>query len=456
MSSNDRRSKNTRSRSSSGLFGRSRGVGLFRRANSSSQMDDSAGLSLPRRNSRRNLANPIPDYSFHGNSFEARPSARRTTEGPPGADQDVWVEMLAVVETPVDNGRNRSAVPQMKIRSYFQSQITGRRLWDEPASGASRVEFATEEMRLMAETQLRDLQSVAPAILTQNDHSDDRSVKSERRGSFFSRFRRNDANGPKKKPQRSQSFRGMRRGSRKSAADETLDVDMQRAIAMSMGAEGALEPDYPGHSGAPVHLDSDMAYAMSLSEAEAKPADDEVLLRAVMEESRKEATKVNQMQEDRKPSHVDLLSMESSQIARNDAFAAAPQTQSHKEQYAAHSAPPPPPQLPNGGQMYASFPNEQPKYHSTPSEHQELNGYPPNNMEHHQLHSGSYAPNEMHGGYPAGHDYALQKMDQPEEMEETVQRKTPIRNLRKNFSKRFNNKGHTTSVDMGHGNGGLV
>jgi len=43
------------------------------------------------------------------------------------------------------------------IRSYFQNQRTGKKMWDEPPSGASNVVPASEEMRRMAEIQLDEV-----------------------------------------------------------------------------------------------------------------------------------------------------------------------------------------------------------------------------------------------------------------------------------------------------------
>jgi hypothetical protein len=46
---------------------------------------------------------------------------------------------------------------KMKIRSYYSNRRTGERVWDEPPSGARKIVPATEEMRKMAEVQLREM-----------------------------------------------------------------------------------------------------------------------------------------------------------------------------------------------------------------------------------------------------------------------------------------------------------
>jgi len=81
------------------------------------------------------------------------------------ADNDTWVENIAVVEMSTltqrrnyDQNKKKSV---LKLRSYFESTTNFSRVWDEPPSGASRIQYATEEMRTMAEVQLRDMHIVS-------------------------------------------------------------------------------------------------------------------------------------------------------------------------------------------------------------------------------------------------------------------------------------------------------
>lgn len=119
-----------------------------------------------------------------GDRFSARRSARVSTKKFAEGDNDTWHENLAVIENPQaagaatapsssgresNDGGNRNsnndgnaatdaAVPQLTLRSYFQSKSTGQRVWDEPPSGASHVVYASEEVRRMATIQMEDLQ----------------------------------------------------------------------------------------------------------------------------------------------------------------------------------------------------------------------------------------------------------------------------------------------------------
>ena len=125
-----------------------------------------------------------PTAGSGGDRFSARRSARVSTKKFAEGDNDTWHENLAVIEnpqaagaatTPSSSGResndggNRNsnndgnaatdaAVPQLTLRSYFQSKSTGQRVWDEPPSGASHVVYASEEVRRMATIQMEDLQ----------------------------------------------------------------------------------------------------------------------------------------------------------------------------------------------------------------------------------------------------------------------------------------------------------
>ncbi|KAL3776054.1 hypothetical protein ACHAW5_002790 [Stephanodiscus triporus] len=132
--------------------------------------------------------------------FDARRSARaQVVAGRYIADDDTWIEALAVCETGTGAGNSAgggttkksggglfrkfkskgstsdsnddhaddadvdadvaAASQRLTIRPYFQSQKTGKREWDEPPSGASNIVYATPEARRMAHAQLEEMRS---------------------------------------------------------------------------------------------------------------------------------------------------------------------------------------------------------------------------------------------------------------------------------------------------------
>ena len=50
-----------------------------------------------------------------------------------------------------------AASQRLTLRPYFQSRNTGQRVWDEPPSGASNILYATSEARKMAKAQLEEM-----------------------------------------------------------------------------------------------------------------------------------------------------------------------------------------------------------------------------------------------------------------------------------------------------------
>lgn len=125
--------------------------------------------------------------------FSARRSGR-VVSGQCVADNDTWVEALAVCEVAKDpkkpninakssgllkklrsksNMTNENtdsniqqyeaemamAAQRLTLRPYFQSQNSGQRIWDEPPSGASNIIYATTESRKMAQAQLEEMRS---------------------------------------------------------------------------------------------------------------------------------------------------------------------------------------------------------------------------------------------------------------------------------------------------------
>ena len=294
------------------------------------------------------------------NDFNARRSAR-VAAGRYTADDDNWVEALAVCETgsPTnraaggggatkktgggifrkfksskggssdgeddhsdDNDADVAAASQrLTIRPYFQSQKTGKRVWDEPPSGASNIVYATPEARRMAHAQLEEMRSsFARAALVR------RQERAEREASASSEQTRNGGGGggwlstiPKAfkragnadANQSSSSLLGSSQMSRrgrmpddggipKSILDESnelagaadakdYEADLQRAMLMSMGIGGgsvmgvgdnkrrssskSMHSSSPTSTSGLTRMEEEqlaMAVAMSLSEQEAR------------------------------------------------------------------------------------------------------------------------------------------------------------------------------------------
>lgn len=88
--------------------------------------------------------------------YAARRSLRAKKMTSSAGDGDVWTEAFAISETDIyeqlnDADENVSITPT--VRSYFESQNTRKREWDEPPTGASSVIFAPDSARKMAEAQ---------------------------------------------------------------------------------------------------------------------------------------------------------------------------------------------------------------------------------------------------------------------------------------------------------------
>ena len=230
-----------------------------------------------------NLASPEMD------NFDARQS-RHVSSTKYSHDGDSWQETLAVCEVPSKDGTSA----KMTIRSYYVNLRTSERVWDEPPSGASHILPATEEMRKMADVQLQEMQIsfgnlVSPVTTDQKKRGlFRRSPKPEtptgkiqyKPGSFLSRVRKQSS--PPQKPKH----------------DETLDPDVQRAIALSMIEGTSTRPDKKERhassepESAKLRDDEDalaMAMALSASEANTKytPLSEEEMFQRALEESKR-------------------------------------------------------------------------------------------------------------------------------------------------------------------------
>ena len=142
-----------------------------------------------------------------GEEFDARPAVtlklgKKRTDELIIADGDTWDEYLAVCEKAGTRKSTTTSVGgalsffgkkkkknsnndkkgstssssssattnnnNLTIRSYFQNRRTGKKVWDEPPSGASKIVPASEEMRRMADIQLDELYVATATIGADN------------------------------------------------------------------------------------------------------------------------------------------------------------------------------------------------------------------------------------------------------------------------------------------------
>ena len=242
----------------------------------------SGSSSGDRKNSSESSLTPV-------DTFGPRRSTRVSTKKY-SHDGDSWQEKLAVCEMP----KTPSGTIKMTIRSYYSNQRSGERVWDEPPSGASRVLPATEEMRKMAEIQLQEMQLSFGGIIAEPESKE----KSKKKG-FFRRAKaeKENAETPRGKIQyKPGSFlsRVKKESPSKTERDDTLDPEIQKAIALSIAdgafqrTEGSQDPSEPvNRSGVNYYRDDEetlaVAMALSLSEFESSqvrlPEDEDELLR---------------------------------------------------------------------------------------------------------------------------------------------------------------------------------
>ncbi len=114
-------------------------------------------------------------------TFHARQSGRVAATSIT-TDHDIWVERLAVVDMLVPNAYTRTgqAKYELQIRSFFESQLSGQKCWDEPPSGAESIQYANDEMRRMAEMQKNDLEGVNISQSNDDYSGDDHNHVSNR------------------------------------------------------------------------------------------------------------------------------------------------------------------------------------------------------------------------------------------------------------------------------------
>ena len=173
------------------------------------------------------------------------------------ADGETWHERLAVCEGATPRGE-----PRLVVRSYFRNKRTQAKVWDEPPSGASNIQFATADDRRRAHDELSELRATLEMIPPEEEEGNEKGKgdggadgkNGKKKMGFLGRFRRG---------------RGNNRKNNKQLSD-AQDLNLQKAIAKSMaeqrfGSEVEVDPV--------VFFDPDnddelaMARALSMSEA---------------------------------------------------------------------------------------------------------------------------------------------------------------------------------------------
>jgi len=240
-------------------------------------------------------------------SFGARPS-NRIDNSQIEADGDTWQENLAVCEaapTSPDAGK-------LVIRSYYQSSRSGKRVWDEPPSGASNIRPAPEEMRRMAKLQLTELQ-VATGHVQDLIPDEAMPKKEKKRGGLF-RFKKKDKAKQQQlqlqqQQQQQQAGRKIqykngsklfaKKGTPRRKQNDNNDAHLQLAIARSLAEangeeyDSGLPQNQPYSTTLPYSGTDDeelaIAKALSMSAIEPPPESEDDILKRVLEQSKQEA-----------------------------------------------------------------------------------------------------------------------------------------------------------------------
>ncbi|CAB9496778.1 expressed unknown protein [Seminavis robusta] len=249
--------------------------------------------------------------SSNGDTFEPRRSTRikkETTDG----DGDIWAEKLVVCE---------SSKSKLVIRSYFKNCRTGKRVWDEPPTGASRIQHASDSTRQHKEEELQNLQLAMNVNIHTNDTSStwgdiNTTTTNKTSKGFFPTFRKktnskngNDNNDKADGPAKGGGGGIFQFGSKKKNKENAVnepdlegDEDMQRAISLSMGLAVANHKNKSHNKQNENHQtqeEIEMARAISMSlgttststntPEEVNEMDEEEMIRRAIEASQRES-----------------------------------------------------------------------------------------------------------------------------------------------------------------------
>ena len=236
------------------------------------------------------------------NAFEARPTNRLGKDHKIVADGDTWQEMMAVCEPRNYKKNNDGSGPSLVIRSYYQNTRTGKRVWDEPPSGATNIIPASEEMRKMATLQLNELHVVETV---DNSSKKGPEIEKKKTKGIFGMFQKKKKDNSQNDGQRLIQYRpGSKLVAKPRKGPSRNEIQLQEAIAASI-AESRGETyvpvkrknEYQGKMREEEEME--MAKALSMSEAtdqqnyQSYPnqeTEEEILAR-VLEESKLETMK---------------------------------------------------------------------------------------------------------------------------------------------------------------------
>lgn len=197
---------------------------------------------------------------------------------------------------------NPNDAEELQLRSFFQSEQTGQRTWDEPPSGASCIVYVSDEAKQMAMLQMADIQ-VLPTLENESESKassggelKDPTADKGSRPSLMKRF--TGLIGKKKEETTNTSILAYKQGSYTDSffhenhsplRMSSEENDVQLALAMSLRNEDITD-DMEKEEREAIAL----AKALSLSETE----NEDVILRQVLERSKDDgeylATKVDQ------------------------------------------------------------------------------------------------------------------------------------------------------------------
>lgn len=216
--------------------------------------------------------------------FLAKKSASYKTEI--SSDKDVWCEYLAVVEIviPENTGAKRKEPRyELRIKSFFESTHTGKRSWDEPPSGATTIQYATDEERTRAKNDKEMLQTTTRSFSSDAQHPKQSPQKNSkfRLRNIFNKIRRT-----KKTDTSDASI-----SSETSAYEQAIQKDA-RIKAMKRSEHAAASKPKKSSSSMDEQDAIAMAKALSLSERESDSAaerDSETMMQKVLNESESEA-----------------------------------------------------------------------------------------------------------------------------------------------------------------------
>ena len=171
-------------------------------------------------------------------AYQARRS-NKTNNTKVMSDGAIWKERLAVCESVTDEGN-----PKLTIRSYYRNQVTQERVWDEPPSGASEVIFASSEQRKKADRQKQEMQltldEIPPDMMIHSQQSNASSERSKKHGQPHNN---NNASNNSNSSTKGGIFGRLRKTKeRPSLQDDAKDLNLQRAIALSVAEANGKTP----------------------------------------------------------------------------------------------------------------------------------------------------------------------------------------------------------------------